>query len=191
MTRNAYRPPFFPLVATAIAIAILGLWFSREPGPPPYQDEPAAERTDYLLERFATTTYREDGTLEGTLYGSQAHHYPERGDLEVDTPLMEWTSETGDLWLSWSPAGVARENDGTLLLLEDVVIQRPATATRPQLVIETRDLLVHTRSGTATSDAPSKAYEPRGWATSVGLTVHFEDDRLELHKNARGRYEAP
>lgn len=179
----------YPVAVVAAAVA-LGLLLTREPAPPPREDA-ATERADYFFEGFTTTTYREDGQLRGVLHGDRAYHYPDRGELEVETPMMEVISDRGDLWLSSAPFGLAREAEGTLLLTEEVVIQRPATAARPRLTVETRDLLMDTREGVATSDAPSRAYDPGGIVSSRGLTIHFHDDRIELHDNARGRYEAP
>lgn len=179
----------FSLIAAA-AIALLGLLLTggdEEAADP--ATTPQAERPDFFLEDFEMVAYDSGGQRHGTLQGRLGEHFPQRGELEIHAPEMTLRSREGINWRARAPLGIAHREQEWIELRDEVTIRRPATAERPPLEIETRQLRFDTAAGKARTEAPVTAREPLGTLRGTGMTLDYLGDRLRLHADVRGTYE--
>ena len=179
----------FPAAVVVLTIFIGILLTTHEPEEEPPTESTKPERADYFLANFEIHYHDKKGELRSILRGDHAEHFPVSQVIKVATPRWQAQSKDGANWLAKAPRGSFKRASQTIHLHGDVNIRRRADAARPQLEINTRELLIDAEAGQALTDEQVVATTPQGSAQGIGMTLDYYADRLQLHNQAKGRYE--
>ncbi|BAU58544.1 uncharacterized protein YrbK clustered with lipopolysaccharide transporters [Halorhodospira halochloris] len=179
----------FPIAVVVLTI-LVGIFLTHDAPEEELPAEPEeVERADYFLAEFAIHHHDEQGKMRSILRGKQGEHFPVSQTIQIDQPHWQAESTDGSIWFANSPFGSFKRDTQVIILHEDVDIRRQADEQRPPLDIVTRELFINIDNHQAMTEERVVATDPWGSAEGIGMTLDYYRDRLQLHNQAKGRYE--
>lgn len=183
------------IILLCAAVLILLLWRS----PPKEFSQlltPKAQLHTYpssYLSGVRTTQYDKNGQVSYYLNAARAEFYPQQGEkpeLLMDKPQLTLFTQKQPTapWNISSQQAQGSEQSDELLLIDQVVIeQHQANGHRMRLT--TDKLRVKPNRRYAETDKPVMITDPTGTTKATGLKVFFDEERIELLSNVKGRYQ--
>jgi len=139
-------------------LALASYWVLRHapsPGPVAVATQRAAG-PDYVMRAFAVRSYHADGTLKSEIFGREARHFPDRGELEIDQARLRSIDGAGRLTTAEADQVITDDTQDSYLLQGQVLLVRVPAAgdSGPRLSFQGEQLQVDTVAGTIRSDLP-------------------------------------
>lgn len=180
----------FTLAALVVA-AGLTMWLQEQIAPPDELAKLGSEghRVDYFLEGFTMTAMGEDGKPRHRLQSVKMLHYADDESTVLAEPRMTFYREKGSPWQISAQRGWVSADGELVLLREDVVIERPASAENELIRLTTSELRIHPEIEFAETDKPVLLVTDTSRTEAVGMRAYVQQGQLQLLDRVRGRYE--
>lgn len=178
------------LIALVIAAASALWWLDtlREREPEPVVDPEARHEPDYYFDEFRLRAHERTGPPRYVLEGERLVHFADDGTAEVTQPRLTYGVGEASPWRVTGRRGVLGPDGDVVDLYQDVVMQREP-GDRPPVTLRTSHATVYTAAGRAETERPVTVVSP-GWRVrAIGMTARFNAGLIELHQEARGRYD--
>ncbi len=144
---------------------------------------------DYFMENFVRTQMDTDGQVKHRLRARLMLHYPDDDSTELVQPLLEVYNADQPPWHVKSERGWVSANHDLVLLQGEVQIWRETAAGEREFEVLTRDVRVLPGDNYAETAQPAVIRAPHTEYHAVGMRAWFNEDRMELLKQVRGRHE--
>jgi len=146
---------------------------------------------DYLIDKFAATTYNDQGAPESTLAAAKMIHYPDDDTTELVEPRFV-QSKPGESRMSVRAQRGALSRDGDeIFLYDNVVLVREARGERPEARLTTSFLHVVRDRTLALTDRDVRIEDDTRRLDGQGMEYNYESGQLLLRQNVRGRFDPP
>lgn len=181
----------FPLILLAM-LAGLTFWLkSAVDRESPASNGKQRHDPDAIAENFVVRRFDAGGQVKYRLSAPRLVHYPDDDSSEIDGPhLFAFQPGAPDLEASARTARVLAKGD-SVLLRQDVTLQRAATGGRPPLIARMPELLIHPEAGTAQTGGPVDIEYGASTLQGVGMQFDNNASTLVLQSQVRGRYIPP
>lgn len=173
------------------AIALLSWWLvqlnqhEETGGAVIAQDSPDFFSNGYYKKQMDAT-----GLPKNELKAVKMTHSKERGDTQLEKPVMTLYSPEQAPWVIVADNAVLASNGDDLQLLGDNLISREAFKRNAALTVKSRDLNVKLSSHFAKTDAWAEIVSPPNKTSGTGMEVTFVSPiRLKFFSKVKGRYE--
>ena len=176
----------FALLLLAL-LAGLSFWLKKAVEPP---GEAPGSKTrhepDAIAENFTVRQYDAGGRIARRLSAPYMEHFPDDDSSELKSPkLVRHKPDAPDMTLTGDRARVTSKGE-TVLLEENVVATRAATAERPQLVARMPDLTVKPDDGVAYTASPVEITEGPSWMKGTGMHIDNNTATFQLQSQVTG-----
>lgn len=178
-------------ILVLVIAAASAFWWLDTLRQPPERPAPAEARhePDYYMNDFRLRAYDGEGTPRYVLDGERLAHFADDGSAEVTQPRLRYaTAEPEAPWHVRGRRGILRPGGDVVDLEQDVVLHREPPE-RPPVTLRTTRMTVFTEAGRAETERPVTIVSPGQRVTAVGMTAYFGPGQIELHQDARGRYD--
>lgn len=178
------------LVVLVLALVAGGsqwlLWYLNRPDASPGFVGPP--RSDYLLEDFDLKVMNERGVTSFTVRAPRLNRHPTDGTLTMDAPHIVMTDGHGRLWRARSIHGAVSPKADMLQLSGDVVLERSAQETAPDLVLHTEDLTAWPEEDRMATESTVTIEQPGSILRGRGMRADLNEDRFELLADVRAQF---
>lgn len=153
------------LALLLLSIGALAFWFQRpvdEAGPRGSKPE---RRPDYVVEGVRGVTLDEMGRPDKRLEAARLLHYPDDGSSELEAPRLWVYSEEGPPWQARARLAWINERADEVLLQQDVILSRAATAEAAEIELRSSELLLLPEQDYAETSHPVEIKQADDWLT--------------------------
>jgi lipopolysaccharide export system protein LptC len=168
-------------------LAGLSFWLKKAVEPP--SDAPSAKtrhEPDAIAENFTIRQYDAAGRVARRLSAPYMEHFPDDDSSELKSPkLVRHKLDTPDMTLTGDRARVTSKGE-TVLLEDNVIATRAATAERQQLVARMPDLTVKPNDGVAYTASPVEITEGPSWMKGIGMHIDNDTSTFKLQSEVTG-----
>lgn len=168
-------------------LAGLSFWLKKAVEPP--SDAPSAKtrhEPDAIAENFTIRQYDAAGRVARRLSAPYMEHFPDDDSSELKSPkLVRHKPDTPDMTLTGDRARVTSKGE-TVLLEDNVIATRAATAERQQLVARMPDLTVKPNDGVAYTASPVEITEGPSWMKGIGMHIDNDTSTFKLQSEVTG-----
>ncbi|WP_432697957.1 LPS export ABC transporter periplasmic protein LptC [Marinobacterium sp. YM272] len=180
------------LVALAILTPLL-LWWGFAGNNLP-QEKTLRQDTDTSIDFFmrdAETRYwGEDGSFQRSWTTPELRHYPRLNSSKLLEPSTLMPQDKGGAYKIRANEGWVLDDQSEIQLAGDVEVNHNPLS-GPGSVLTTSTLSVYPPRDYAETDAPATLIREDERTETTGLEVYFDERRVELLSNVKGRYNAP
>jgi lipopolysaccharide export system protein LptC len=182
---------FFPLFVLAI-LAGLSFWLRQATDVPLTADNGATRHDpDILVDNFIVHRMGPDGVLKYKLVAAHMEHYPDDDSNLIWLPhLTSYRPGAPDVFLSGKTALVT-EKGARVVVRDDVVLNRPAFADRPEMTAYTPELTILPDDGRAFNQHPVLITQGESWIKGIGVEVDNNLGTVTLLSQVTGAYLKP
>ena len=159
----------------AFAIVAATAWWLmhdliEEPPPPTRTRTP-----NYVASDISAVETDSTGRPERRLVADQLRQYGAEDLTELDQPrLTLFDREGGPPWNARSHRGFMLSGGQEVYLVDQVVIDRPGTATARSTRLETSELRIWPKLKYAQGDQPVRIESDRDWLTAAGMRLWYD-----------------
>lgn len=178
----------FPLLV-ALVLAVLTYALERAVREGPLGPEPRRHDPDYIVDRFALTSYAADGSVEGHATAEKIVHYPDDGTTDVTALQVSLSRPGRPQYRARAERGSIADDGEEGFLFGDVVMIREADAERPEARLETDFLHVVVGPAIARSDLEVRLQEGSRQLAGRGMEYYHDKGLFILREQVRGRFE--
>jgi len=178
----------FPLLV-ALVLAVLTYALERAVREGPVGPEPRRHDPDYIVDRFALTSYGADGSVEARATAEKIVHYPDDGTTDVTAPRVLLSRPDRPRFQARAERGSIADDGEEGFLYGDVVMIREADAERPEARLETDFLHLVVGPAIARSDLEVRLQEGGRRLAGRGMEYHHDKGLFILRGQVRGRFE--
>jgi len=150
---------------------------------------PRSDRPAYTMDRVHSRRYNDQGRLIRDLTAIHVINYDDQRGSILTEPLLTAHAETGEPWLLKARTGTASDHGQDVFLEGDVRVDRAASQQNAEMHLETDKLRVVPERNYAETESPVTLTSPGARTQGVGMTAHFEQEKLQLLNQVRGQYE--
>ncbi|HEX5391300.1 MAG TPA: LPS export ABC transporter periplasmic protein LptC [Burkholderiaceae bacterium] len=147
---------YLPVVLMGL-LALGSYWLLRATPEPvlPVAERPPQHEPDYFMRGFAVRSFAPDGSLRSEVRGTEARHYPDTNNTEIDQARIR-SQQPGSPLTTATAQRVTSNADQTEFVLRGnaVVVREAAGANRPRLTFQGEHLQVLTDTRRVLSDKP-------------------------------------
>lgn len=143
---------------------------------------------DYYLNQFTVNAMDDSGHLHYRIHADHMTHYLDDDTATLVRPNMVLFKKDGSTWNATARRGWIGAGQHTVLLDEDVVAWRDPMVKDSGLELQTDELHITPDRQYAETDRPVTIAQDIGITHAVGMRVFFEQGRVELLADVRGRY---
>jgi lipopolysaccharide export system protein LptC len=148
------------------------------------------ESIDFFMREARTTYWDQQGRLDYQWQTPELFHYPKRGISSLLTPRALMPGANGDQYNIQANQGEVRDDQALIALAGDVEVHHNPQSGIPSM-LTTDALTVIPPQALARTDDLATVTRGREQMESVGLEVYFDERRIEMLSNVKGRYAAP
>ena len=177
----------FPLLI-ALVLAVLTYALERAVRESPVGPEPRRHDPDYIVDRFALTSYGADGSVESRATAEKIVHYPDDGTTDVTAPRALLSRPGRPRYRARAERGSIADDGEEGFLFGDVVMIREADANRPEARLETDFLHVVIGPAIARSDLEVRLQQGSRQLAGRGMEYHHDKGLFILREQVRGRF---
>jgi lipopolysaccharide export system protein LptC len=180
-------------VAIVAAVALTSLWVAEVMRQRTDDVLPDAARTepDYYVDRFEFVQMGAAGMPQYTLSGAKMRHYPADDSSVVDKPVIRSVAADEPPMTVVADSARVSEDNTKVHMYDNVLLNRPATATEEQLRVITDYALVLPDEDIVKTDKPVTIIRGKSVLRGNGMIANNATRQLELTGNVRGTYIAP
>lgn len=177
-----------PLVLLTVISAIT-FWLSQraqiveipEASPPRHE-------ADVIGENLTIRRYDEQGRIKYRLTTPHLTHFPDDDSSLLKEPvLISYRQDAEPITVTSLQAHVTSKGE-TVLLIDDVRINRPSGNNRPDLIARMPDLTVQPEAGLASTASPVEITQGESRVTGIGMHIDNNTSILTLDSQVRGIY---
>jgi lipopolysaccharide export system protein LptC len=182
--------PRFFLPLLVLSIAGLSIWLLGTQKEQPKEARRAMQTNpDAYMEGVVSRVMDKEGRLRYELHTPRMVHYPLDDRTEIDRPHLTLFRPDERNWQVDAENATALRGDEEIQLHGEVWIRRAGDAQSPPLDIRTRELFVYPEQEFAKTREQAILTSPNGELRSQGMQAYFEEEKLQLLSQVRGRYE--
>ncbi|TCK07310.1 LPS export ABC transporter periplasmic protein LptC [Marinobacterium mangrovicola] len=145
---------------------------------------------DFFMRDTESRYWGEDGSFQRSWESSEMHHYPARNASQLQQPVAHMPQQEGGTYKIRANEGWILDDQSEIQLAGDVEVNHNPQS-GPGSVMATSTLNVFPQTNYAETDALVTLTRNGEQTESTGLEVYFDERRVELLSNVRGRYNAP
>jgi lipopolysaccharide export system protein LptC len=178
------------LIAISAALALGSLWVVQVMQRKNSDMFPARQRTepDYYVDKFNFVRMGPTGEAHYTLTGEKMTHNPKDDSYFIVRPVMHSYGKDRAPMLSRSDTATV-ENDSTEVHMHDnVLVDRPASATAPHFQLKTSYLLALPDEDILKTPEPVQIVQGTTTLTGTGMFANNATGEFRLSGNVRGHY---
>jgi lipopolysaccharide export system protein LptC len=181
----------FPIIVLAV-LAGLSFWLqstvdqgeTKRDGK--LRHDPDATAENYIVRRFD-----QHGQIKYRLTGPYFVHFPDDDSSELKLPILtSYRTDGSQVIVTGDHAKVTAKGE-VVYLWDNVVITRPATPDRQEMVARMPDLTAQPDAGIAFTGSPVEITQGQSWVTGVGMNLDNNTSTLVLQSQVRGLYIRP
>lgn len=145
------------------------------------------------VEKFRGVRLNVAGLREYVIEAPLLQQWPGQRGTQIQQPIIDWYQPDGATreWRLQAEQGWITPDHQQVRLDGNVVMIRDAASGKSPVTVLTRDVLIHPTERQAETAAPARMITPGGEMNTVGMRAWFDQQRLELLSEVRGRYEPP
>lgn len=152
--------------------------------------EETSSTYDFFMRDTESRYWGEDGSLQRSWESQEMHHYPARNSSQLLEPIAHMPQQDGGTYKIRANNGWLLDDQSEIQLAGDVEVNHNPQSGSGS-VLTTSTLNVFPQRDYAETDAPVTLTRNGERTDSTGLEVYFDERRVELLSNVRGRYNAP
>lgn len=187
-----------------IAVALIAWWSNTDKyGDMRQPQQSAGDRyIEMFMNNFELTAMDESGSPAYILNGEHLQKYNNTDDTEIQQPVLqllggdnqsdnqgdtpESNAQNNGQWKISANSAIINDKEETIQLEKNVVMQQQNI--EPAITIRTQNLLLHTKTQIAQTDAPVEITQGKSHLKSKGMVYNNISSQLELSSNVRGHY---
>jgi lipopolysaccharide export system protein LptC len=182
--------PRFFLPLLVLSIAGLSVWLLGTQKEKPKEARRAEQTSpDAYMEGVVSRVMDKQGQLRYELHTPHMVHYPLDDRTEIAKPHLVLFRPHERDWQMDAEYATALQGNEEIQLHGNVWIRRAGDAQAPPLDIHTRELIVYPEREFAETREEAVLTSPNGELRSRGMQAYFEEEKLQLLSQVRGRYE--
>ncbi|SEG53797.1 LPS export ABC transporter periplasmic protein LptC [Marinobacterium lutimaris] len=166
-----------------------GLGGSTLPKNPVVREE-TRSTYDFFMRDNESRYWDENGNLARSWESQEMHHYPARNSSQLLEPIAHMPQQGGGTYKIRANDGWVLDDQSEIQLAGNVEVNHNPQS-GPGSLLTTSTLNVFPPRNYAETDAPATLTRNGERTESTGLEVYFDERRVELLSNVRGRYDAP
>lgn len=143
---------------------------------------------DYYLNDFTVNAMDDSGHLRYRLHADHMTHYLDDDTASLVRPNMVLFKQDGPTWNAAARRGWIGAGQKTVRLNRDVLVWRDPLVKGSGLELQTDELHIIPDRQYAETDRPVTIAQDIGITRAVGMHVFFDQGRMELLADVRGRY---
>jgi len=178
----------FPLLLM-LTLALLSFWLDRlvreEPQPPAKR----RHDPDYMVEGFTMVEYSRAGMPVSTLSAAKMLHFPDDDSTDLLAPRAVQTRPAESRLTLSADRGTLSQDGNEILLYDNVLMLREATAALPGSELRTSFLHVVSQRSLVRSDREVQITEQGRRLSAHGMEYDNQTGQLILHAQVRGAYD--
>ena len=179
---------FFPVIVLAV-LAGLSFWLqSTVDRGETRNDGKLRHDPDAFAENFIVRRFDPQGQIRYRLTGPHLVHYPDDDSSELKSPVLTSYRADGSQVIVTGNHAKVTEKGATVFLWDNVIITRPATSDRQEMIARMPDLTARPEAGFAFTGSPVEITQGQSWLKGVGLHIDNNTSTLVLQSQARGTY---
>lgn len=180
------------LVALAIVASVLIYWgISGDTLPqPPTGSSKRGGSIDFFMRDAHTVYWSVEGDRAHEWQTPELDHYPQRSRSELQLPETMMPTANGGIYKIRANEGWIDDNQSQIQLAGSVEVHHNPHS-GPAAMLSTDNLTIYPPQDLARTDDPATLVRNGEQTDTVGLEVYFDQQRIELLSNVRGRYNAP
>lgn len=178
----------FIIITLSVVIVLGFLWSYSETGAPtvPTFAAPSDHRTDFYLRNATSSQYDKLGRLDSILYSDSVDHYPGRNLAKLSNPVIKLYNNGLHTWTISSRSGTVRNGGSQVDFSQRVVI----VSSDQQTTLKTPFLTAYPSRKFTETNQPVTVLSANGFTRAIGMTANFENKRINLLNQVRGKYNA-
>jgi len=191
--RQANNVRIIVLFVITAALALGSLWIvevmQRKSGdmfPAPQRSEP-----DYYVEKFNFVRMGPSGEAHYILTGARMTHNPLDNSYFIERPVMHSYGKGRAPMLSRSDTATVSNDSTEVHMHDNVLVDRPASATSPHFQLRTTYLLALPDADIIKTPDPVQIIQGNSTLTGVGMFADNATGEFRLAGNVKGRYMPP
>jgi lipopolysaccharide export system protein LptC len=146
---------------------------------------------DATAENFTVRRFGQNGQIKYRLTAPYLVHFPDDDTSELKSPILtSYRAEGSKVIVTGDHAKVTAKGE-TVFLWDNVVVTRPATADRQEMVARMPDLTAQPDAGIAFTGSPVEITQGQSWVKGVGIHIDNNTSTLVLQSQVRGLYIRP
>lgn len=187
-----------------MAVAVIAWWSSTDKyGDMQQPQQVAGDRyIEVFMNSFELTAMDESGSPAYILNGEHLQKYNNTDDTEIQQPVLQLlqlnnqSNNQGDAqesdgqnngqWKISANSAIINDKKETIQLEKNVVMQQQNI--EPAVTIHTQNLLIHTKTQIAQTDAQVEIMQGKSHLKSKGMVYNNISSQLELTSNVSGHY---
>lgn len=155
-----------------------------------YEDQQTqqAKSTSYIeifMNEFEITAMDDSGSPSYILNGSHLQRHNDSDETEVQQPVFNLLQEKGQ-WTINADNAIINDKNNTIQLKNNVIMQQQNI--EPAVTIRTQQLLIHTKTQIAQTQARVNITQGQSLLQSDGMIFNNITSELELSSNVSGYY---
>ncbi|MDD2722084.1 MAG: LPS export ABC transporter periplasmic protein LptC [Gallionella sp.] len=183
-THFRYWLPLIPLLALLAFVYWLDMQVRRDAAAADYQ----RHDPDVIVENFHATTMDQDGVPRYFMAAHQLRHYPDHDSTEVDLPVLTMRKAAAPDVLMSAQRGEISSKGDTVLLRDDVRVERKAAINLAATSLHTQYLRVLPEQNQADTDKPVTIFSNSDTVHAVGLQMDNHMQTLKLLSQVRSEH---
>lgn len=177
--------PLLPL----LLILAAAYWLNQQVHPlPSDSSDEVSHSPDFIVDKFAATTYDEQGSPRFIMVAEKMIHYPDDDSTHIKEPKL--TSFFPDRPMIYTTArrGEISSKGEEVFLRDDVRLVRTSNTSLSEMVLNTTYLHVIPEENLADTDQPVTMTESLNTIKAVGLRLDNKARTVQLLSQVKGQY---
>ena len=181
------------VILVVIALSTLSWWMPFETSPVSKLTAPPEKRhiADYYVADFDLTSMNATGHPRYRLQGRDMNHYADDDTSHVIQPQLTMYRQDVAPWFVRAEQAQVTTGGESVLLQDQVKVERLTDIPRDKLEIQTSLLTVLPAKEYAETDQPVTIVTDFGVTHAVGMKADLKQERLQLLAQVRGEYAKP
>lgn len=143
---------------------------------------------DYYFTDAKVTTLDQQGQRAAVMTAPRIVHHPDDDSSEVFEPRFEYFGAGDPPWHGRADHGLMPSGGQLIKLDGNVTMNRAAHDSTAPLIIHTDRLTVNLDTNIGSTSDPVQITQGSTYMTGVGMLAYFNDNRMVLQSNVKGRY---
>lgn len=187
---KSWSSAIFPLVVL-LALAGLTFWLRHAIElPNERRDGKYRHDPDYIVEQPRLRKLDAAGHLQYTLSANEIRHFPDNDTTNVNQPKLVYLPPDKPTVAISSERAYVSQNGQQVEFLDNVRIERAATAMQAPLLVTMRNLTVRPDDEKAYTRSPVQITQGQSWLNGVGMQVDHAAQTYLLESQVVGQFES-
>jgi len=171
------------------ALLSIGWWLLKLMRPPVTALKKTVETPAYIGQQLTVRRYGENGELEQKLVTPRMAYYESSGISELTHPILWRYNPEMPPWRMQASKAIIYNDDNTVFMPGEVVMDRRADTNHPPYHLVTRDLTYRTTDAYASTDQNVRIESDQQWITAIGMRGWLKQPvKIHLLQQVRGYY---